>query len=150
MQELEKYLDILFDGLEGYVYVPVKSPGSWEQMFFEYPRQRAELIVWIESKSVQPGNDVYISPATYSKRAATKDAIKQLQVAWVEFDGTEQINYKSVPIPTAQVQTSFSTHLHYYWRVEPGNWQDIQDINRRASRQPHGSDRLSRRFRAGQ
>ena len=128
MDELEKYLDILFDGLEGYVYSPIKFPDSWQQNFFNYPTERSNLLEHLRSN---PVGDIYISPAVYSRRDASKESIKDLQVAWVEFDGNEQINYRNIPIPTAQIQTSLSTHLHSYWRLEPTQWTVVEDLNRR-------------------
>ena len=128
MDELEKYLDVLFDGLEGYVYSPIKYPDSWQQNFFNYPHEREALIDHLRS---DPVGDIYISPAVYSRRDASKESIKDLQVAWVEFDGNEQINYRNIPIPTAQIQTSLSTHLHSYWRLEPTEWTVVEDLNRR-------------------
>ena len=76
--------------------------------------------------------DVYISPAIYSERRATKDSIKKLQTVWVEFDGEEYIDFGSVSHPTLIVQTSFSSHVHCYWRLDkPALQSTVEDINRR-------------------
>ncbi|RPH69417.1 hypothetical protein EHM76_07135, partial [bacterium] len=127
MDQLDTYLDVLFDGLTGYVYSPVKTVDKWETHWFEYPNERQRLKDHIASKF----GDVYISPAVYSERRATKDAIKKLATAWVEFDGQERIDFKQVPIPTAIVQTSSASHVHCYWRIDPTNQGTVEDTNRR-------------------
>ncbi len=129
MNELDTYLDILFEGLDGYVYSPVKTEDNWEQNWFKYPAQRPELVKHIQSG----GGDVYISPAVYSEQRATKDSVKKVQTVWVEFDGATEIDFfaKKVPEPTLIVQTSLSTHLHCYWRVPPSAGPSVESINRR-------------------
>ena len=127
MSDLETYLDVLFEGLDGYVYSPVKTTDNWEQNWFSYPAQRQELVEHIETCV----GDVYISPAVYSERRATKDAIKKVQTTWVEFDGNEQIHFQSAPLPTLIVQTSFQSHVHCYWRIDPTNRTTVEDTNRR-------------------
>lgn len=128
MDQLDTYLDILFDGLTGLVYSPVKTiEGNWETHWFEYPTERQRLREHIESKV----GDVYLSLATYNERRATKDSIKKLQVAWAEYDGQERIDFKQVPIPSAIVQTSSASHVHCYWRIDPNNQGAVEDINRR-------------------
>lgn len=129
MDDLDYYLDVLFEGLEGYVYSPIKKPNKWEQNFFSYPEQRQELKEHIQTRSSE--GDIYISPAVYSAKDAHKPSIKALQCIWVEFDGNETINFKNVAEPTMMVQTSLKTHNHCYWRVGHLDQQTVEDYNRR-------------------
>lgn len=129
MNDLETYLDILFDGLDGYVYSPVKTENSFDPNWFKYPAQKDELVYHVQSG----GGEVYISPAVYSEKRATKDAVKKVQTVWVEFDGATEIDFsgRKVPEPTLIVQTSLSTHCHCYWRIPASSGPTVENINRR-------------------
>ncbi len=127
MDELNTYIDVLFEGLEGFVYSPVKTTDSWNPEWFEYPRQRVELIEHIR----KGGGDVYISPAVYNEKRATKDSVKKTQCVWVEFDGNDKIDFKQVSIPNLIVQTSFASHVHCYWKIGPTNQTAVENANRR-------------------
>jgi len=130
--ELEQYLEMVFDGLEGYIYSPIKTPDRWEQRFFEFPREEVQLKDWIRANALNPDADVYISPVVYSSPHAVKETFKASQVVWVEFDGDRYIEFpSSIPTPTAIVQTSLETHCHCYWQVEQINSNTLEDINRR-------------------
>jgi hypothetical protein len=131
MDDLSKYLDLLFGGMNGYVYAPVKQPDKWTQKFFSWPSESEGLQDWIKTNSLVENSDVYISPAIYSEHKADKAAIKGSKVVWVEFDGKEKINFRSLPIPSAIVQSSLSTHLHCYWEIEPNVKEVVEETNRR-------------------
>lgn len=75
---------------------------------------------------------MYICPAVFSKKEATKESFKSTNVVWVEFDGQEKIDFKDIPKPDCIVQTSSTTHLHCYWGVENiTETKVVEDINRR-------------------
>lgn len=128
---LEQYLKMAYENLEGYVYSPIKRPDSWEQKYFEYPKESGLVQDWIMANSLDPAVDVYISPVIYDKPHAVKSNFKVSQVVWVEFDGDRYIEFPGLPEPTAIVQTSFETHLHCYWQVDPINGDTLEDVNRR-------------------
>ena len=129
--ELDRYLQMAFQGLEGFVYAPIKHQSHWEQKYLDYPREEATLKDWIRANALDPTADVYISPVVYSRPHAIKANYRASQVAWVEFDGERYIEFHGLPEPTAIVQTSSETHLHCYWRIEHTNAQSLEDINRR-------------------
>jgi KaiC/GvpD/RAD55 family RecA-like ATPase len=130
--DLEKYLDLLFGGLKGYVYSPVKhSDKPWEQKFFDWPSESSLLQNHIKENSNLTTADVYISPVVYSDRSADKASVKGGKTVWVEFDGKERIDFRNLPIPDAIVQSSLSTHLHCYWEVEPNVKEVIEQTNKR-------------------
>ena len=133
MDDLELYLDVLFDGLDGYVYSPVKTTESWESNWFLYPEQRSDLKAHIQAGR----GDVYISPAVYSERRATKDYIKNLQTVWVEFDGADRIDFREIAKPTLIVQTSFESHVHCYWRTDQISMTAVENVNRRLTHYLH-------------
>ena len=130
--ELEQYLSMAFEGLEGYVYSPIKTTDRWIQRFFEFPRERELLTDWIRANALNSDADVYISPVVYNSPHAVKETFKTSQVVWVEFDGDRYIEFPAnIPKPTAIVQTSLETHCHCYWQIDPVNSITLEDINRR-------------------
>jgi archaellum biogenesis ATPase FlaH len=129
--ELDLYVQMVFERLEGYVYSPIKTPSSWEQRFFEYPKEEGLLKDWVTANALNPDADVYISPVLYSSPHAVKETFKTSQVVWVEFDGDRFIEFPGLPEPTAIVQTSFESHVHCYWQVDQINSTTLEDINRR-------------------
>lgn len=128
MEDLNRFTNLLFGDLQGLVYSPAKG-DTWTQKFFEWPKEALQLHDWIMACSHD--SDVYLSPVLYKERQAVKSAIKYSQVVWVEFDGDTEIDFRDVPIPSAIVQTSSSTHLHAYWKTDELNVQTLEDINRR-------------------
>jgi len=128
VNDLEKFTNLLFGNLQGIVYSPAKG-DVWDQKFFNWPDEKVELHDWITTRSID--SDVYLSPVLYKERRAVKSAVKCSKVAWVEFDGDTQIDFREVPNPSAIVQTSTSTHLHSYWEIEEVNVQTLEDLNRR-------------------
>ena len=129
--ELDTYIQMVFSGLDGFVYSPIKRPDSWEQRYFEYPKDEQLIKDWIRTNAHDSESDVYISPVLYSGPHAVKANFKTAQVVWVEFDGDRYIEFPGLPEPTAIVQTSFESHVHCYWSVDPINGQTLEDINRR-------------------
>lgn len=130
MEDLEKYVDFLYEDQTGYVYSPVRKPNEWVQEFFAWPSERKELLSHVRINSSE--GDVYISPAVYSEKKAVKQSFKSSKVVWVEFDGKEEIDFKDQPPPDAIVQTSSSTHVHCYWKTEKiSKGAVVDEINRR-------------------
>jgi hypothetical protein len=128
--ELEKFVDFLFKGQNGFVYSPVKKTNSWESEFFAWPAQKSALLDHITVNG-QHG-DVYLCPSVFSKKEAKKSSFKSSNVVWVEFDGKEKIDFLDIPRPNAIVQSSSDTHLHCYWRIDTlSDANSIEQINRR-------------------
>lgn len=129
MDDLEKFCDFVFGDLTGYVYSPVKRTDSWDSEFFSWPAQKQELYDHVRTSSLD-GN-VYLAPALFKEKKADKASFKTSQVVWIEFDGQEKIDFQSVPRPDVIVQSSTSTHLHCYWKIDPSNIDTVEDINYR-------------------
>jgi len=128
--ELDRFLGFLFEADTGYVYSPLKkNTGEWEQRFFLWPSDKQSLTDWITTASVE-GN-IYISPALWKDKSATKDSFKHSNVAWVEFDGSSKIDFKEIASPDVIIQTSSETHTHCYWKIKPANGETVENINRR-------------------
>ena len=128
--ELKKFLRFLFEADTGYVYSPCKKlTGEWNQRFFLWPSESEKVHDWITS-STHEGN-VYLSPALFKEKAATKESFKTTNVAWVEFDGSTNIDFKEINQPDVIVQTSSPTHVHCYWKIKPANVESVENINRR-------------------
>lgn len=139
MDNLSKFLDFLYDGSEGFVYVATKGKidpethnPEWNQDFFSWPTEKQKIKDFIELSS--SSLDVYIAPALFKEKRSLKSRVKESNVVWVEFDGQEEIDFDSsdIPHPDVIVQTSAPSHVHCYWRVENIKSTDIiDDINRR-------------------
>lgn len=128
------FVDFLYEGLEGYVYLAAsdrKIENDWKQEFFKFPEQRNDLINVI--RHVSKNLEVYLAPAIYKSPLCNKDSFKASNVVWTEFDGnapnwsTEDAN------PSLIIQTSDAKNQHVYWRLnEPiTNVNELEDVNRR-------------------
>ena len=132
MDDLSKYLEFLFGGLEGYVYAPVKTDTRFEQKFFAWPDNRQALQDWIQTSDRDPSSHVYVSPVVYNKPGAKKPDVKACQVVWVDFDGEQkQVDFRDLEVPAALVQSSLSTKFHCYWKIPPTSGEVVEDTNRR-------------------
>jgi len=63
MNDLDIYIDTIFDGMEGYIYSPVKTTSDWKTAWFQFPEERDQLLEHIRKSE----GDVYISPAVQGK-----------------------------------------------------------------------------------
>jgi archaellum biogenesis ATPase FlaH len=137
VDDLGKFLDFLYEEQEGIVYLATKGGISaetkkpeWKQEFYNWPDQRQEIydFIQVQSRSL----DVYLAPALFKARNGLYGAVKGSNVVWVEFDGQQQIDFQDLPTPDCIVQTSSSTHLHCYWKVDfIDDYEKINQINRR-------------------
>lgn len=130
--ELPKFIEFLFDGLEGQMYIVAKEPDnpeSWDQVFFEYPAQADTAVKAINSYSAS--HDIYIAPVLYKSGRAVKENFKVGQVFWCDFDGNTPESF-DIP-PSYNIYTSEGGHNHVYWRLdEPvDDASIIEDYNRR-------------------
>jgi len=129
MDDLQKFTEFLYDGLEGYVYVPVKDKTQkWNPNFFQWPEQKKELLAFIETS--KHDGDVYISPSIFKEKSSKKSSVKATNVAWVEFDGNIS-EFKDIPEPSVIVQSSTKDHLHCYWKIPVATGDAVEEINRR-------------------
>jgi len=135
MDTLDDYLNLLYDGLTGYVYSPLISPveKSINQQFFLWPNEKDSLKSWITSRS-EIGN-IYVSPVVYREQDAHKKFAKASNVVWVEYDGESLPNLSGLPKPDCIIQSSSVSHQHIYWRINnTSSLGEIEEVNRRLSR----------------
>lgn len=130
--DLNNFIDFLFDGLEGYVYVVARVPkqaDSWDQVFFEWPAQKNQMIKAINTYS--PTHEIYMAPAIFGSKNATKENVKATNVLWTEFDGNTPSSF-DIP-PSMVIRSSTEGHEHVYWRLDEPltEIQTIEDFNRR-------------------
>jgi hypothetical protein len=128
MNDVESHIDFLFEGLEGFVYVPTKSPGTFKQNFFHYPDEREALIEFVVSSSESA--EVYMAPAIFKEKSATKSSVQASQVVWIDYDNSSPVDFKGLPEPDRIVQSSLETHIHAYWRVGVYEPEQIETCNR--------------------
>lgn len=137
--ELDNFIDFLFSGLQGYVYlaakVPPKTPEEapkWLQEFFTYPTQKPELIKAIEGANNKV--DVYLGPVVYKQARAQREDVLASNVVWTEFDGNapSEEHWEGFGKPSYLIQSSLAGHHHVYWRLtEPLHGPDaIEEITR--------------------
>lgn len=139
MKQAQKYLQILFDGSEGYVYAPVKnSDGTFDKEFFAWPAQQDALLAKIEA--FKDRGDLYVGPALYREPTrAIKSNISHSNTVWVEFDGNyDQGIWGDVPQPTLEILSSKVGRVHCYWRMgNPLQLEEIEAITRGLSYSLH-------------
>lgn len=123
--EIGEHLDFLYGEVEGWVYAPTKDPKqedpkkAWGQNYYEWPRQRAEIIRHCES--LAGTHEVYIGPALYKKPSGKKEDVKGTYVYWTEFDGQQNATaavLADLPAASRRVRSSEEGHEHVYWRLD--------------------------------
>lgn len=130
MTDLSNYLDFLFKDDVGFVYSPYLTRSKdWRQKWFGWPVERQELIDWLQTESHV--SDVYIGPAMYKEKKASKESVSHSNVCWIEMDGQEDIKWGEISEPDVIIQSSTSTHLHCYWQMERLSSELLEDLNRR-------------------
>lgn len=130
--ELNNYMEFLFDGLEGYMYVIAKipeDPESWDQVFFQYPEQKNQAIKAINA--YRADHEIYIAPVLYKSQRAVKETFKVTQVLWCDFDGNTPDTF-DIP-PSMVIQTSEDSHTHAYWKLDQPleDSASVEELNRR-------------------
>jgi hypothetical protein len=118
-KDLEGFYEFLYGHREGYVYAATKEKGddnqlSWKQHFFAWPFQKADLIDFTEL--YRSHRDVYVGPALYSDKQATKECILGADVVWVELDDPPK-NADKLPPPTCRIASGGDGHEHWYWKL---------------------------------
>jgi hypothetical protein len=114
--EVHDFLDYLFEGLEGWVYVPTKDTnGSFVQQYYQWPAQRDEAVTFIKEASGE--KEVYVAPAIFSKPSGQKADFKATNVIWVDFDGNAPTEATGINSPSLIIQSSGTGHEHWYWRL---------------------------------
>ena len=134
---LDGFLQFLFEGLEGYVYLAASdrkatnnNEESWLQEFFAYPSDLPKIKESIINASKT--HEVYLAPAVYTEPRAVKENFKASNVAWTEFDDNAP-DWNSSNIPSLTVQSSFASHQHVYWRLDSPvtDASELEGINHR-------------------
>lgn len=130
--ELPNFIEFLFSGMEGQMYVVAKEPDnpeSWDQVFFEYPAQADVAVNAINTYSAT--HDIYIAPVLYKSQRAVKENFKVGQVFWCDFDGNMPEQF-DIP-PSYNIYTSEGGHNHVYWKLDEPCTDAalIEDYNRR-------------------
>lgn len=122
--ELEEFLDFMWGDQQGYAYVPIKEPkiedAKWETKFFEWPKERKEVVSYIMSTTSVA--EVYFGPALYKQPTSpVPENILGSNVLWTEFDGNAPkggILGDKIPHPTMRVRSSNEGHEHLYWHLD--------------------------------
>ncbi|HET7713819.1 MAG TPA: DNA-primase RepB domain-containing protein, partial [Patescibacteria group bacterium] len=119
--QVRNFLSYLFNGLDGYIYVPTKSPtGSFVQHHFKWPEEYSAAVTFIETATEH--EEVYVAPAIFNKPSGQKIDFKATNVLWVDFDGNapqaSKVEAAGIKAPPSLViQSSGPGHEHWYWRL---------------------------------
>lgn len=130
--EIDDFIEFLFKGLDGFMYVVAKvpdDPESWDQVFYEYPAQAHVAKAAIQKYTKT--HEIYIAPILYKSKRPVKENFKVGQVVWCDFDGNTPETF-DIP-PSYNIRTSEEGHNHVYWRLDEPITDSaiIEDYNRR-------------------
>lgn len=116
-QELDEFLEFIYGNQTGYSYVALRPAftDQWITYFFEWPNDRSKIADFIRAHTRD--NEVYYSPALFSKPSAKQEDFKCTQVIWSEYDGQLPGTVDNLPVPSLRIQSSTSGHEHWYWRL---------------------------------
>lgn len=116
-QELEDFLEFIYGDQSGYSYIALRptSTDQWNTYFFNWPNDKIILTSFIRTNT--KANEVYYSPALFSKPSGKREDFKTSQVVWCEFDGELPDNLDNVPPVSLKIQSSTAAHEHWYWRL---------------------------------
>lgn len=125
--EVQSFIESLFEQREGFVYTPTKDPatGRWQTYFFKYPDQKTDAISHICHET--DNKEVYLAPSLFKRPQATKAAWKGTSFVWVEFDGNAPDSLPNgIPEPSIRIQSSTKGHEHWYWNI--GNFEEDKNV----------------------
>ncbi len=138
--DFDNFINFLYEGLEGYVYVAAKVPLSedpkdWQGELIKYPEQK-QLIRQIATQFAKT-HEVYVAPAIFKDNTShKKENVKATNVVWIDFDGNAPADWSDFAegkgTPSWINQTSQEGHNHVYWKLESPltDPKEIDRINR--------------------
>jgi hypothetical protein len=132
-RELQDFFSYIYGDQEGYVYAPTRDPEqpdpnlAWEQAFFEWPKERGELVKHIQHSTVK--KEVFYGPALFTQPSSKKEYVKGTYVYWCEFDGNAPTNAGELPAPTLRIRSSEPGHEHWYWKLDRFVHDIIADLH---------------------
>jgi hypothetical protein len=120
-KELIQFFEHMYGSESGYAYSPTKNPNlnapqNWTQKFFKWPDEKQELIDHVVRES--PDNEVYYSPALFSRPTAKRRSFKCTRFVWAEFDGDLPKDLHDIPEPSLRIRSSTPGHEHWYWELD--------------------------------
>lgn len=129
--EIESFLNLIWGKSEGYVYTPTKNVDTnyWQPYFFKWPSQKDAVVTHLVNSSKD--TDTYVAPSLFKAPSDKKQAWKQSNYVWVEFDGNAPKNPpKGIPAPSIRVQSSVARHEHWYWKLDETeeNWHALEGL----------------------
>lgn len=129
VNDLDSFIEFLYNGLEGYSCVaamPVGHPEQWKSLFLHYPSEvgRIKNVIRNTTKS----GEVFISPALFQtpEGGANRENFKCANVVWADFDGNAPAWDELMKHPSLVIQSSAETRQHTYWRLN----EPIEDIDK--------------------
>jgi hypothetical protein len=128
VDDLDNFIDFLFQGSEGYAYVAAMPPGEpsqWQQLFLHYPTELEQIKSTIRDTTEY--GEVFISPALFktSNGRGEREDFKCSNVLWADFDGNAPEWDSLIKHPSMVIQSSEETRQHVYWRLQ----EPINDVN---------------------
>lgn len=116
--DMERFFDAMYGTAEGWTYSATKAPSSGEfnQFFFQWPKEREKLIAHCLAYS--DTQEVYYAPALFKKPSGKKEDFLGTYFVYCDFDGNAPATVEGLPAPSLKVQSSESSHQHWYWRLD--------------------------------
>lgn len=135
---LVEFLDYLYGEQVGYVYSPAIGDAGFGDHYFEWPKQKADLVKHIIKRA--PHQDVYVAPAMFKTKSGKKEDVLGSRVVWADLDGNASIinNLGEVPPPSVRIASSLpGVREHWYWTLEAftTSIKAIEAINRSLAHQ---------------
>jgi archaellum biogenesis ATPase FlaH len=131
VNNVEKFLEFLYDGLDGYVAVATIKDGKESTTYFQWPSEKDSLPLYIEARK-DDGN-IYIVPAILKARDRKKLGFKASNVIWADYDGVTPTFPQDFPVGNCVVRSSSTDKCHIYWKLDQPltNQSVLEDYNRR-------------------
>jgi hypothetical protein len=136
MDDLDNFIEFLYNGLEGYVYVAAMKPNqpkTWTQSFLKYPEESTRIKATIrETTNV---GEVYICPSLFktAEGGGERGNFKVSNVVWADFDGNAPDWDNLISHPSMVIQSSAKENQHVYWKLQEPIYdvEVLENYNRR-------------------
>jgi hypothetical protein len=130
LEQVDQYLDALFDGGQGNVAVATKRGESWTEESFEWPRQRGDIYAW--ARGSRRTADCFINPALRRGAGRVKNDGAHLRWLWADIDWQDVpadkitvVENRIKELATMQVRSGSGNNVHVYVKMDRVQTLDV-------------------------
>ena len=137
---MKEFLEFLFQGSDGFIATAYRKPqeGGKDKWINKYnSTSDIDKVVAETLQADAAGYDCYIVPAVLKEKSRRKYAFKESHVAWIDYDGSEALEFKIEP--SAVVESS-PGHFHAYWRTDEPMTSIQTELTNQALAELHSAD----------